>query len=139
MRLCAQRALSICELIKSYCYPSVYKKDGVYYLILAEGGSSVYHRVSVFKGSSPTGPWESNPAKCVCSASLEVKPLLTKEMSHSPVVYNGVDPDPTTQPIQFTGHADLAQLPDGSWWSTLLGIRPQGGNIKRAPLGEQPV
>ena len=53
----------------------------------------------------------------------------------SPVVYNGVDPDTTTQPIQFTGHADLAQLPDGTWWSTLLGIRPQGGNIKRAPLG----
>jgi hypothetical protein len=64
---------------------------------------------------------------------------LTTCSPDSPVVYNGIDPDPTTQPIQFTGHADLAQLPDGTWWSTLLGIRPQGGDIRRAPLGEWPT
>ena len=30
----------------------------------------------------------------------------------------------TDRPIQNTGHADLVEAPDGSWWMVLLGVRP---------------
>jgi hypothetical protein len=57
--------------------------------------------------------------------------------SRSPLVYNGVDPDPTTQPVQWTGHADIIQTASGEWYGVCLGIRPQGGNIARAQLGRE--
>ena len=33
----------------------------------------------------------------------------------------------TARPVQSTGHGDLVQAPDGSWWMVLLGTRPRGG------------
>lgn len=53
----------------------------------------------------------------------------------SPLIYNGVDPDPSTQPVQWTGHSDIVQTANGDWWGVCLGIRPQGGNISRSQLG----
>lgn len=32
-----------------------------------------------------------------------------------------------SSPIQATGHADMVQATDGSWWLVCLGIRPQTG------------
>jgi beta-xylosidase len=29
--------------------------------------------------------------------------------------------------VQNTGHGDLVQAPDGSWWLVFLGVRPRGG------------
>jgi beta-xylosidase len=58
--------------------------------------------VTVARSSSPTGPWESCPAN----------PILThRSLSH---------------PIQNTGHADLVEATDGSWWMVLLGVRQRG-------------
>jgi alpha-N-arabinofuranosidase len=38
--------------------------------------------------------------------------------------------DVDTNPIQCTGHADLIQAHDGSWWLVLLGVRPRNGQYQ---------
>jgi beta-xylosidase len=59
------------------------------------------------------GPFEPGPAN----------PILT---------HRGTD-----HPIQNTGHADLVQAPDGSWWMVLLGVRPGGGTPGWHVLGRE--
>lgn len=82
--------------------PHLYRIDGWWYLFLAEGGTALGHGVSVARSRSPRGPWEPAPGN----------PLLT---------HRG-----TGLPIQCTGHADLVQAGDGTWWMVLLGTRPRG-------------
>lgn len=82
--------------------PHLYRIGDWWYLLIAEGGTERGHSVSLARSRSPRGPWEGAPGN----------PLL----SHSG----------TSHPIQNTGHADLVQAPDGSWWMVLLGVRPRG-------------
>jgi alpha-N-arabinofuranosidase len=82
--------------------PHVYKIDGWYYLLIAEGGTEHGHTVVIARSRSPWGPWEPRPHN----------PLLTHRSYDSP--------------IHATGHGDLIQAHDGSWWIVFLGIRPHG-------------
>jgi xylan 1,4-beta-xylosidase len=82
--------------------PHLYERDGVWYLLIAEGGTQSGHCVSIARGPAPTGPWEPAPTN----------PILTHRSTDSP--------------IQNTGHGDLVQAADGSWWMVLLGVRPRG-------------
>ena len=85
--------------------PHIYKKDGYYYLLLAEGGTEHGHHVNILRSKSLFGPYEPNP----------VNPILTHfsmKMQNSP--------------IQGLGHADLVQAPDSSWWMICLGYRTSG-------------
>ena len=82
--------------------PHLYEREGIWYLLIAEGGTHGGHCVSVARGPSPVGPWEGCPAN----------PVLTHRSTDSP--------------IQNTGHADLVEFTDGSWWMVLLGVRPRG-------------
>ena len=82
--------------------PHLYERDGTWYLLIAEGGTHGGHCVSVARGPSPVGPWEGCPAN----------PILTHRSTDSP--------------IQNTGHADLVEFTDGSWWMVHLGVRPRG-------------
>ena len=82
--------------------PHLYKINGLYYLLAAEGGTEYGHLISMARGSSPWGPFESCPYNPILShRSLE-------------------------NPIQATGHGELFQAHDGSWWMVFLGIRPVG-------------
>jgi len=85
--------------------PHMYKINGYYYLMSAEGGTGYEHREVIQRSKSPYGPFEASPV--------------------NPVVSNMKNPE---KPFQAIGHADLVQLPDGSWWLVCLGIRPKGGN-----------
>ena len=85
--------------------PHLYKIKGRYYLMIAEGGTSYDHMVTVARSDSPWGPFESNPKN----------PILTHRNRHD-------------HPIQALGHADLVETPEG-WWAVFLGIRPQGGRF----------
>jgi xylan 1,4-beta-xylosidase len=85
--------------------PHLYKIHGEYYLMLAEGGTSYEHSVTIARSNSPWGPFESDP--------------------NNPILTHVRLPD---SPIQATGHADLVETPDG-WWLVCLGIRPQGGRF----------
>ncbi|WP_397386822.1 glycoside hydrolase family 43 protein [Paenibacillus sp. MMS20-IR301] len=80
--------------------PHLYRIQGMYYLLIAEGGTEYGHMVTVARSASPYGPFQSCPSN----------PILThRSLEH---------------PIQATGHADLVQHEDGSWWAVFLGIRP---------------
>ncbi|MBT2654046.1 glycoside hydrolase family 43 protein [Bacillus sp. ISL-18] len=92
--------------------PHLYKINGFYYLLIAEGGTEYGHMVTIARSRSPYGPYESNPKN----------PVLSNRS--------------TDKPIQATGHADLVQAVDGSWWSVFLGIRPVG-YLKRHHLGRE--
>ncbi|WP_157601941.1 glycoside hydrolase family 43 protein, partial [Promicromonospora kroppenstedtii] len=85
--------------------PHLYRVDGTYYLLAAEGGTEFHHAISVARSDSVTGPYVGNRAN----------PVLTHR-------HLGRDVD-----VVGVGHADLVEAPDGSWWAVLLGMRPYGG------------
>lgn len=85
--------------------PHIYRKDGWYYLLLAEGGTEHGHSVSILRSRSLFGPYEPNPANPILSH-------FNMKMQNSP--------------IQGLGHADLVQAKDGSWWMICLGYRTSG-------------
>lgn len=86
--------------------PHIYQKDGWYYLLASEGGTEYGHRVTIARSREIYGPYESNPAN----------PILTH-----------MNLNAQTNPIQGTGHGDIVQARDGSWWMTFLAFRPQEG------------
>ncbi|MNN62035.1 Beta-xylosidase [compost metagenome] len=80
--------------------PHLYKIRGLYYLMIAEGGTEYGHMETIARSVDPYGPYEPCPNNPILSnRSLESR-------------------------IQATGHADLVQAQDGSWWAACLGIRP---------------
>ncbi|MFI6876853.1 glycoside hydrolase family 43 protein [Streptomyces sp. NPDC050400] len=93
--------------------PHLYRIGGYWYLLIAEGGTERGHGVSVARARTPEGPFEPCPANPV--------------LSHRS----------TDDPVQNTGHADLVQAPDGSWWLVLLGVRPGGGTPGWHVLGRE--
>lgn len=85
--------------------PHLYKINGKYFLMIAQGGTSYGHMVNIARSDSPWGPFVPDPDN----------PILTQR-------------DHPERPIQALGHADLVDTPDG-WWMVCLGIRPQGGKF----------
>lgn len=83
--------------------PHLYRKDGWYYLLVAEGGTSEDHCIVIARSNSVWGPYDSCPRN----------PILSKA---------GQD-----QYAQHTGHGDLFQDDQGSWWMTCLGVRKEEG------------
>lgn len=45
--------------------PHLYRKDGWYYLLAAEGGTGLGHMVTMARSKNLWGPYESNPANPV--------------------------------------------------------------------------
>jgi xylan 1,4-beta-xylosidase len=93
--------------------PHLYRIGDFWYLLIAEGGTERGHCVCAARSLSPDGPFEPCPAN----------PVLTHRS--------------TSRPVQNTGHADLIQAPDGSWWMVLLGVRPHGGTPGWHTLGRE--
>ncbi len=85
--------------------PHLYKKDGYYYLLIAEGGTGINHAVSVFKSKDIKSEYEHH----------KKNPILTNR-------HLGRD-----YPIQCIGHADMVETQNGEWWMVTLGCRPYGG------------
>lgn len=87
--------------------PHLYKKDGWYYLLISEGGTEYGHKVTIARSRNIDGPYDSNPSN----------PILTH-----------INANAQSNPIQGTGHADLVEAADGSWWLVCLAFRPQTGS-----------
>jgi xylan 1,4-beta-xylosidase len=92
--------------------PHLYKRKGLYYLFIAEGGTGYDHMVTVARSRSPWGPFESCPRN----------PVLTHRTRRG-------------HPIQATGHGDWVQTSDGHDFFVFLGIRPPDG--KNHHLGRE--
>ena len=86
--------------------PHIYKKDGFYYIMAAEGGTEEAHSETIARSKNIWGPYNPNPSN----------PILT----HCNAVGQG-------NPIQGVGHADIVQAHDGSWWVVFHGYRSIGG------------
>jgi hypothetical protein len=82
--------------------PHLYRIDGWWYLMLAEGGTERGHTETIARSRTLEGPFEPAPTN----------PILTHRS--------------TTHPVQNTGHADLIQTRDGGWAMVHLGVRPRG-------------
>lgn len=88
--------------------PHIYKKDGWYYLMIAEGGTEDYHAVTIARSREILGEYKG----------YEGNPILTHR--HLGLNY----------PVCNVGHADLVQLPDGTWYMVALASRLYGGYHK---------
>ncbi|MEU1476705.1 glycoside hydrolase family 43 protein [Streptomyces sp. NPDC005760] len=85
--------------------PHLYKRDGVYWLIGAEGGTEHHHAVTAARAEAVTGPYTTDPRS----------PLLTHR-------HRGA-----AEPIHNVGHVDLVDTPAGETWAVALGTRPVDG------------
>ena len=92
--------------------PHIYKKDGYYYLMVAEGGTMYNHGVRLARSKNILGPYEADP-----------KPLLTVR-------------DNRDYYLQRTGHASLVDTVNGDWYVAFLCGRPIGEK-KRCILGRE--
>ena len=94
--------------------PHIYKKEGYYYLLIAEGGTELGHMVTIARSRKVSGPYES----------YTKNPILTNRN--------------TSEYIQTVGHADLFQDGSGNWWGVALGTR-SGPEWVNYPMGRETV
>ncbi|KAF3020081.1 hypothetical protein E8E14_002514 [Neopestalotiopsis sp. 37M] len=92
--------------------PHIYKKDGWYYLIIAEGGTALNHSVTIARSENITGPYNT----------YDQNPILTNR---------GTD-----EYFQTVGHADLFQDTNGNWWGMCLSTR-SGPDYEVYPMGRE--
>ncbi len=86
--------------------PHLYYREGWFYLVTAEGGTSFEHSVMVARSRDVAGPYEP----------FRSNPVLThRHLGH------GV-------PVQNVGHAELVEGDDGEWWMVMLATRPIAGH-----------
>ncbi|MFD9327703.1 glycoside hydrolase family 43 protein [Streptomyces sp. NPDC060065] len=83
--------------------PHLYRRDGWYYLVHAEGGTGYEHGAAVARSRDLFGPYEPDPAG----------PLLTSRH------------DPSLE-LQKAGHCSLVETITGQWYAAHLTARPYG-------------
>lgn len=88
--------------------PHIFRKDGWYYLIAAEGGTAEDHSEVVFRSKAVFGPYV--PGKN--------NPVLTQRHLDANRV----------RPVTCTGHADFVETSAGEWWAVFLGCTPYKEN-----------
>jgi alpha-N-arabinofuranosidase len=91
--------------------PHIFKKDGAYFLIAAEGGTEEGHSEVVFRSDKVAGPY----------VPFAGNPILTQRDL----------PNDRPSPITSTGHASFVRTHKGDWWAVFLGVRPydRAGNF----------
>jgi len=93
--------------------PHIYKRNGWYHLITAEGGTGWGHAVTMARSRNLTGPYELHPDRYVVTAR------------HRP-----------DAELQRAGHADLVETQDGETYMVYLCGRPLQ-NRGRCVLGRE--
>ncbi len=93
--------------------PHLYKRDGWYYLLTAEGGTGYEHASTLARSRRIEGPYELHPEKYLVTAK-----------------------DAPFNPIQRAGHGDIVDTPDGKTYFVHLMGRPTG-QYKRCVLGRE--
>lgn len=95
--------------------PHIYKRNGKYYLMCAEGGTADWHSEVIFVSDSPKGPYKPAPNN----------PILTQRYLNPNRPYR----------VEWAGHADLVEGPDGKLYGVFLAVRPNEKN--RVNLGRE--
>lgn len=89
--------------------PHIYKIDGMYYLLHAEGGTGPDHAVCVARCATIDGEWEGKKSN----------PILTHRHLGK------------TAGVVYVGHADLFCDNNNRWWMVCLASRPYGQGENR--------
>lgn len=85
--------------------PHIYKKNGKYYLMCAEGGTGGWHSEVIFVSDNPKGPYIPAPSN----------PILTQRHF----------PKERENKVDWAGHADLVLGPDNKkYYGVFLAVRP---------------
>jgi alpha-N-arabinofuranosidase len=84
--------------------PHIFRRQGLYYLMCAEGGTEEGHSEVIFRSDKVAGPY----------VALSTNPILTQRDL----------PNDRTRPITSTGHSKLVDTKAGEWWAVFLGVRP---------------
>ena len=84
--------------------PHIYKKNGIYYLMCAEGGTGDWHSEVIFTSENPIGPYVPAPNN----------PILSQRYLNSN----------RANKVDWAGHADLVEGTDGKHYGVFLAIRP---------------
>lgn len=84
--------------------PHIYKYKGWYYLMCAEGGTGDNHSEVIFRAKDVKGPYIPAPGN----------PILSQR--HLPA--------DRVNKIDWAGHADIVDTPDGKHYAVFLAIRP---------------
>lgn len=92
--------------------PHLYKKNGRYYLMCAEGGTGGWHSEVIFVADDPKGPFTPAPSN----------PILTQRYF----------PKDRANKVDWAGHADLVEGPDGKYYGVFLAIRPNEKDMVNA-------
>ncbi len=93
--------------------PHLYRKDGFYYLVTAEGGTGEAHAVTVARSQTLAGPYEVAPHNPLLTSAHESGALLQK-----------------------AGHGSFVATLDGRWYLAHLCSRPLGAH-RRSMLGRE--
>ena len=93
--------------------PHLYKRNGYFYLLTAEGGTEYEHAVTLARSHDLLGPYELHPQNPILTSSG--KPELS---------------------LQKAGHASLVETQGGEWYMPHLCGRPLSGT-KGATLGRE--
>ena len=93
--------------------PHLYRQNGWYYLITAEGGTGYQHAVTHARSRTIEGPYEIHP---------NVHLLTAKDSAGTG--------------LQRIGHGQLVATPDGSYYHTFLCSRPLPGT-RKSPRGRE--
>ena len=94
--------------------PHLYKRNGWYYLLTAEGGTAYEHAVTFCRSRDLWGPYEVHPQN----------PILSSK-------------DAPDAALQRAGHADIVDTPDGKTYMVHLSGRPIKGVHRRCVLGRE--
>jgi xylan 1,4-beta-xylosidase len=93
--------------------PHLFRRNGWYYLTVAEGGTGYDHAVTMARSRAITGPYETHPQQH----------LMTTRFA----------PD---SPLQRVGHGQYVEAPDGQAWHSFLCGRPLPEG-RFCPLGRE--
>lgn len=93
--------------------PFMFKRDGWYYLLLAEGGTGWNHAATLARSRQIEGPYEYDPEY----------PLITTV-------------DAPGHPLQKAGHGAVVETQNGEWYLSFICARPLPGR-RLCPLGRE--
>ncbi|MCT7373831.1 glycoside hydrolase family 43 protein [Chelativorans salis] len=93
--------------------PHLFKRDGWYYMTVAEGGTGYGHAVTMARSRNIDGPYELHP---------DIHLFTSKDAPEAE--------------LQRAGHGQVVETPDGAVYHTHLCSRPLPG-IRRSPLGRE--
>ncbi|WP_420335076.1 glycoside hydrolase family 43 protein [Roseibium sp.] len=92
--------------------PHLFKRNGWYYLTVAEGGTGYNHAATMARSRTIDGPYELHPDTHVITAK-----------------------DAPDWPLQRAGHGQIVETPDGQTYHTHLCSRPLPGRF--SPMGRE--